>query len=62
MPFFSIKQGKLVKIKGTPFRNEKEIQIITEQNLKDIFGLEFVKSEISIGNLRIDTLAFNNET
>lgn len=62
MPFFSIKQGKLVKIKGTSFRNEKEIQIITEQNLKDIFGLEFVKSEISIGNLRIDTLAFDNET
>lgn len=62
MPFFSIKQGKLVKIKGTSFRNEKEIKIITEQNLKDIFGLEFVKSEISIGNLRIDTLAFDNET
>jgi predicted transport protein len=30
--------------------------------LEKIFGLTFVKSEFSINNFRIDTLAFNNET
>jgi len=62
MPIFTIKQNKLEKVKEVSFRNEKEIQKITEQNLKDIFGLEFIKSEVSLGNLRIDTLAFDNET
>jgi predicted transport protein len=62
MPIFVIKQNKLEKVKEIPFRSEKEIQRITEQNLKEIFGLEFVKSEVALGNLRIDTLAFDNET
>jgi len=62
MPIFAIRYNKLEKVKEIPFRNEKEIQRITEQNLKEIFGLEFVESEVSLGNLRIDTLAFDDET
>lgn len=62
MPLFSIKQNKLEKIKEISFESEKEIQRITEENLNEIFGLEFVKSEVALGNLRIDTLAFDNET
>ena len=50
------------KIKEIPFGKEKEIQRLTEQNLREIFGLEFVKTEVSLGNLRIDTLAFDKET
>jgi len=61
MAIFSIKQNKLEKIREIPFKNEKEIQKLTEQNLEEIFGLEFVKSEVSLENLRIDTLAFDNE-
>jgi len=52
----------LKKIKEIPFGKEKEIQRLTEQNLREIFGLEFVKTEVSLGNLRIDTLAFDKET
>ena len=59
---FSIKQKKLQKIKEISFKDEKEIQVLTEQNLRNIFNLEMVKSEFSIGNLRIDTLAFDNES
>ena len=62
MPIFSIHQNKLKKIKVIPFKNEKEIQNITELSLKDIFGLELVKSEFELHNLRIDTLAFDNES
>lgn len=50
---------KLQYIKENPFRLEKEIQDLTESNLKTIFGLEFVKSEFALNNFRIDTLAFD---
>lgn len=52
-------KGRLDHIKENDFKLEKEIQQLTEQNLKAIFGLEFVKSEFSINNFRIDTLAFD---
>jgi len=62
MSLFLKIQNKLKKIKEIPFQNEKEIQLITENNLEDIFRLEFVESEVSLNNLRIDTLAFDNES
>lgn len=62
MAIFSIDKDSLQKIQKIPFRNEKKIQNLTEQNLETIFALEFVRSEFSFGNLRIDTLAFDNET
>ncbi|MEN8122257.1 MAG: DUF5655 domain-containing protein [Bacteroidota bacterium] len=52
---------KLEYIKEEPFRLEKEIQELTEKNLKTIFGLVFVKSEFALNNFRIDTLAFDRE-
>ena len=54
-------EKKLEYIKEKPFRLEKEIQELTENNLKTIFGLEFVKSEFALNNFRIDTLAFDKE-
>jgi predicted transport protein len=53
--------NKLEYIKEKPFRLEKEIQELTENNLKTIFSLEFVKSEFALNNFRIDTLAFDRE-
>ena len=54
--------NKLEYIKEKPFRLEKEIQTMTEKNMKTIFGLEFVKSEFALNKFRIDTLAFDKET
>lgn len=51
--------GSLELIKEKPFKLEKEIQSVTEQNLKLVFGLDFVKSEFALNNFRIDTLAFD---
>src|SRR5690554_448353 len=48
-------------IREKPFRLEKEIQDLTENNLKEILGLDFVKSEFALNNFRIDTLAFDKE-
>ncbi len=62
MPIFKIEKDKLKQIREVPFKNEKEIQRMTEQNLEEIFGLEFVKTEVAKGDLRMDTLAFDNET
>lgn len=59
MSLFNINNGKLNSIKENPFKLEKEIQELTENNLKTIFGLDFIKSEFSISNFRIDSLAFD---
>lgn len=59
---FNKKNGKLVSIKETPFKKEKELQMLTEQNLKTIFGLEFVATEHQVENLFIDTLAYDEES
>ncbi len=53
--------NKLEHIREKPFALEKEIQEVTANNLKTIFGLEFVKSEFALNNFRIDTLAFDKE-
>lgn len=54
--------NKLVQVKEKPFKLEKEIQSIFESNLQNIMGLLFVKSEFTIKNKRIDTLAYDKET
>lgn len=60
MPLYKIEDSKrLLLIKENPFKLEKDLQAITESNLDLIFGLEFVKTEFSLNNFRIDTLAFD---
>jgi hypothetical protein len=60
MPIYSISNGTLSPIKTTPFL-ERQVQIITENNIETIFGLQFVCSEFSTGPFRIDTVAFDSE-
>lgn len=57
-----IKNNKLLK--QSNFKLEKDIQSFVENHITDILGeeYEFVCTEFSVGNFRIDTLAFNNET
>lgn len=62
MSLFKVsKNKKIEKINRISFSLEKDIQNITENNLDLIFNLEFVKSEFQLNDLRIDTLAFDNE-
>ncbi len=62
MPIFKIDNSKLTPIKETSLSLEKDLQKITENNLENIFGLDFVSSEFSLHQFRIDTLAFDKET
>jgi len=61
MALFKI-SDKLELIKKKPFILEKDIQSLTEDNLLCVFRLDFVKSEFSISNFRLDTIAFDNES
>jgi hypothetical protein len=62
MPLFSIEIDRFERVKEIPSKSErKEIQRVTESRLKEVLGCEFVKSELQLGTLRIDTLAFDNE-
>jgi predicted transport protein len=62
MPIFKIENNEnLEQIKELPFKLEKEIQDLTEKNIKGIFGFEFVRSEFALNNFRIDTLAFDKD-
>ena len=57
-----IKNNRLLK--QSNFKLEKDIQSFVEKHIPDILGeeYEFVCTEFSVGNFRIDTLAFNKET
>ncbi len=61
MLIYANTKGALSKIKEKPFKLEKEIQDLFEANLNTIMGLELVKSEFSIKNKRIDTLAYDHQ-
>lgn len=61
MVLFSIRGEKLDKVPRIEFKLEKDIQRITEQNINKVFGLNFIKSEFRLNDLRMDTLAFDEE-
>lgn len=50
------------QLKEKPFKLEKDIQQLFEQNLEGITGLQFIKSEFTIKSNRIDTLAYDPES
>ncbi len=62
MTLYTNQTGKPKEIKERPFKLEKNIQKIFEENLSIIMGLELVKSEFIIKNKRIDTLAYDPQT
>ena len=63
MNLYSInKKNELHSFKEIPFKLESEIQHVFEQNLYAVTNLQLVKSEFSIKNKRIDTLAFDKES
>lgn len=61
MPIYKQNKNKLVAVKEKKIDLEKTVQGVSEDNLSTIFGLTFICSEFPLNNLRIDTLAFNEE-
>lgn len=49
-------------INESNFANEKELQSLCEQNLELLLNLEFIATEFTVANFRIDTLAYHKES
>ena len=55
-----LRQNKELKQKD--FKNEKELQTFFESNIDTILGYKFIDTEFIVGNFRIDSLAFDEES
>ena len=55
-------KNSITILKEKPFKLEKEIQQVFETNLSELMDLQLVKSEFSIKNKRIDTLAYDPQS
>lgn len=62
MSIFKIHNTNLTEIREAKLDFEKDLQKITENNLSIIFELDFVSSQFSLHQFRIDTLAFDRGT
>ena len=61
MKLYTITNNKLKSISPDNFKLEKEIQNLIENNLEELFNLQFVQTELTIKNFRVDTLGFDKE-
>lgn len=61
MLIYKNNNGKLGQVQEIWFELEKNMQKVTEDNMESIFWLEFIVTEFQLNNLRIDSLAFDNE-
>ena len=61
MVLYDINGDKLTPSK-IDFDRESKLQRLTENNLEELFDLQFVQTEFEYKQLRIDTLAFNTKT
>jgi predicted transport protein len=63
MHLYNLKSKESISIlKEKPFKLEREIQTLFESNLNELMDLQLVKSEFSIKNKRIDTLAYDTQS
>ncbi len=62
MPIYIQSGDKLIPIKEKKVGLEKSLQTLVGENLDKVFNLDFITSEFPLNNLRIDTLAFDQET
>ena len=62
MPIYLNTNNKLKEVEEKAFKLERDIQRVFEQNLDTIMQLTLVKSEFTIKNKRIDTLAYDTQS
>lgn len=62
MAIFTINNKKLSELKSKTFPTERELQELVDENLDQIFGLEFIRREFGGQGLSIDTIAYDPET
>ena len=62
MALYKNDSGKLVEIKELKIERESDLQKLTEDNLQVIFGLKFISTEFEHNGLRLDSVAFDEES
>jgi len=62
MDLYNLKKNKLEEVQRISFELEKDIQSLIEENVENLFNLEFVSTEFSVGEFRLDSLCYDNET
>ena len=62
MDLYNLKKNKLEEVQRLSFDLEKDIQSLVEENVETLFNLEFVSSEFTVGEFRLDSLCYDNET
>lgn len=62
MPIYLNSNNKLKEVEEKAFKLERDIQRVFEENLNTIMQLTLVKSEFTIKDRRIDTLAFDKQS
>ena len=61
MQLFQNNKGLLSPIEKDSFRLERDIQSLIESNMEALFSLEFVSSEFSVAEFRLDSLAYDEQ-
>ena len=61
MALFTIKGDVLSEVEESPFQLERDLQRVFEKNIESLMALRVVRSEFTIKNKRIDTLAFDEQ-
>jgi len=59
---YKLSKKKLKEVESTTFNLEKDIQTIVENNTEELFEIKLIKSEFSVGEYRIDSLCFDEES
>lgn len=62
MKIYTLNNIKLNEVDEKVFKLEREMQKLFEDNLDNIMGLTLIRSEFTIKNKRIDTLAYDKQT
>lgn len=62
MKLYNLKNNRVEEIEQTSFKLERDIQILVENNTESIFNLKFLKSELSVGKYRIDSLCYDDDS
>ena len=62
MDLYNLKNNTLEPVDRESFSLEKDIQVLIENNVETLFNLEFISTEFTIGDFRLDSLCFDNET
>ena len=61
MKIYTLNYNKLAEVDEKQYKLESEIQLVFEANLDTLMGLTLVRSEFTIKNKRIDTLAWDKQ-